>query len=125
MKRIIHHFARGALAAIALAFGGVALAGLITFTWTNPTTREDGTALTNLETIRVHCGTTSGGPYPTTQDFTPTQSGGANLTLPPGSYHCVATAIDADGLESAQTGEVSKVILPARPSPPVNFRLAP
>lgn len=125
MNRLTRNITRSIVAAVAALSSIVAIAGVITFTWTNPETREDGTPLTNLETIRIHCGTTSGGPYPTTQDFTPAQSGGANLTLPPGSYHCVATAIDADGLESVPTGEVSKVILPARPSPPADFRLAP
>jgi hypothetical protein len=84
--------------------------GSATLTWVDPTTRTDGTALTNLAAIRIYYGTTQGN-YPNmvpVTNLTLTTYVIPNLTS--GTYFFVATAVDANGLESAQTNSVSLTI---------------
>lgn len=106
------------IAALALAIG--ALLGIQpgetqqtvdTLTWTNPTTRTDGSALTNLVEIRIQWGA-QGGPYNDGQRVVAAPS--TSITVPrdatPGTRCYVAVAVDAGGLESAPSNEACKTI---------------
>ena len=80
----------------------------ISLHWTAPTTRTDGTALTNLTGYLVHYGT-SPGVYTNSVDVV----GGSTLAytilkMPAGTYHFAITAYDANGNESGYSAEVSQ-----------------
>lgn len=88
-------------------------------TWVAPTTRTDGSPLTNLAGYRIKYGTVLGA-YPTV-----VQVPGAAVTsfvvtgLVGGqTYHFVMTAYDVPGLESANTNPVSRTVLISPPNPP-------
>ncbi len=113
---------------LALAFLiPVAWAASVTFTWTNPTERTDGSVLNNLAGIQILCATTSGGPYTLKATLAPDQNAGAVVDqFATGTTHyCVARAVDADGLMSANTSEISKAIPNAPPNPPSGFSFRP
>lgn len=84
--------------------------GSATLSWAAPTQRADGSPLTNLAGYRIRYGTTPGS-YPNQL-----QIPNAGVTscvienLPAGTYHFVAIAYDASGLESAPSAAVSKTI---------------
>jgi ABC-type glycerol-3-phosphate transport system substrate-binding protein len=91
-----------------------------TITWTNPTTREDGTPLTNLASVTVQWGSTPGGPYNvgTVSVLTPATSvtvtrAGTGI----GTVCYVGMAVDAAGVSSAPSNESCKTVA-ARPSAP-------
>jgi len=84
--------------------------GSATLTWTAPTTRTDGSTLTNLAGFNIYYGTAVGNygtkvPVPGTGVLTYVVS-----NLPSGTYYFVATAYDANGIESAYTNPVSTTI---------------
>lgn len=113
------------LAAIALCLGASQVhAGDATLTWTTPTQRTDGSALTNLASYRIYYGTSAAS---LTQTASVTNPGLVTYTiqnLAPGTWYFAMTALDAGGLESARTNVVSKVILQAPPNPPGNLTVA-
>ena len=81
-----------------------------TLSWTPPTTNTDGTPVKGPLTFNIYQSTTSGG-----EGTTPAVKGligsSASVTtgLQPGTtYYWTATAVDANGVESAQTNEVCK-----------------
>lgn len=82
-------------------------------TRTNPTTRTDGSALTNLASIRIQWGTTLGGPYNDGQEVvsaTVAQPYEIQRSSTPGTRCYVAIAVDSNGLESAPSNEACKTI---------------
>ena len=84
--------------------------GAATLSWTAPTTRTDGSALTNLAGYHLYYGTTPGS-YPNV--ITVANPGLATYVvsnLPAGTYYFVATAFDANGVESAYSNTGSKTI---------------
>lgn len=84
--------------------------GSVTIAWDPPTTRADGTPLANLSGYRVYYGTAAGS-YP--NRLVVNSPGLTSLVvenLPPGTYWFVVTAVDADGLESAQSAATSRTI---------------
>jgi hypothetical protein len=84
--------------------------GTATLSWTIPTTRTDGTPLTNLAGFKIYYGTTPG-VYPTTivvANATISTYTVTNLTS--GTYYFVATAYDATGVESADTPPATTTI---------------
>ncbi len=94
------------LPALALA------ANTSTLTWPAVTTRTDGTALTNLQGYNVYRGTSASTltkfanvPAPTTTYVDSTPVTGS-------TYYYAVTAIDANGLESAQSNIGSKSFAP-------------
>jgi hypothetical protein len=113
--------------AIGLTLGGVLLmaasghAGVLTASWTAPTTNTDGSALINLAFYRVYY-STSDSPCPSISFF---QVGTSTSTPPPdqtvsfqltglttGSIYSVSvTAVDADGNESACSDAASAIAL--------------
>jgi hypothetical protein len=97
--------------------------------WDGAVSNTDGTCLTDLGGYKLYWSTTSGGPYdnvidvgepcndgPTIScgssgDMTPQPKCSYRLTdLPNGTVYIVMSTYTTGGLESAQTGEVSKVI---------------
>jgi hypothetical protein len=87
-----------------------ASSGSATLTWEPPTTRTDGTPLTNLAGYRIRYGTSSGS-YPNVITIA---NGGITSAvvenLPPATYYFVATAYDTTGAESSYSSTVSKTI---------------
>ena len=84
--------------------------GSATLSWTLPTTRTDGSALTNLAGFRIYYGN-SPGSYPTMISVgNPTLTTYVVTNLISGTYYFVATAVDSAGVESAYTNPVSTTI---------------
>ncbi len=84
--------------------------GTATVSWTVPTTRTDGTALTNLAGFRVYYGS-SPGVYPTVVNVTsPATTSYVVANLASGTYYFAATAYDSNGIESAYSAPGSKTI---------------
>jgi hypothetical protein len=84
--------------------------GSVTLQWQPPTTRTDGSPLTNLAGYRVYYGTTQGS-YPNRITVnSPGLSSFVVQNLPPGTYWFVITAVDSAGLESAQSNSASKQV---------------
>ena len=87
-------------------------------TWVNPTTRTDGSALTNLASTTISYGA-KGGPYTSSVSVSaPATTITAPRAAGPGTVCYVAVAVDALGLQSAPSAEVCKTIvaLPNAPS---------
>lgn len=87
-----------------------AATGSATLSWSPPTARTDGTALTNLAGYRIHYGTSSGS-YPnsiTIDNPGITTYVVENLTS--GTYYFAMSAFDSAGVESSRTNPVSKTI---------------
>lgn len=84
--------------------------GTATLTWTPPTTRTDGSPLTNLAGYKLRYGNSSGN-YPNAITIS-----NAGLTtymvqnLASGTYFFVLASYDATGIESANSNPVSKTI---------------
>ena len=84
--------------------------GTATLSWTPPSTRLDGSALTNLAGYRVYYGTSSGN-YSDTITIN-----NVGLTeyvidnLPSNTYYFVITAVDSSGAESPYSAEASKAL---------------
>ncbi|MFO0449102.1 MAG: putative Ig domain-containing protein [Pseudomonadota bacterium] len=98
-----------ALAPFAIGVQAASL-GAATITWQPPTTRTDGTPLTNLTGYRIYYGTTQGG-YP---NQVPVANPGLTSfvveNLPPGTYWFVVTALDGNGIESVVSSATSKLV---------------
>jgi hypothetical protein len=84
--------------------------GSATLSWQAPTTRTDGTPLTNLAGYRIRYGTAPG----TYNNVITIPNGGITSAvvsnLPPATYYFVASAYDTSGTESVNSGAVSKTI---------------
>jgi Putative Ig domain len=84
--------------------------GSASLSWQAPTTRTDGSPLTNLAGYRIRYGTSSGS-YPNVIDI---PNGGLASAvvegLPPATYFFVISAYDSTGAESVNTSPVSKTI---------------
>lgn len=84
--------------------------GSASLSWQPPTTRTDGTPLTNLAGYRVHYGTAQGS-YPNRVTIAnPGVTSTVIENLPPGTYWFVVTAYDANGLESGYSTAASKPV---------------
>jgi hypothetical protein len=84
--------------------------GTATLRWSPPTTRTDGTALTDLAGYRIHYGTSQGS-YP--NRITINNPGITTYVvenLAPATYYFVTTAFDATGGESDHSAVASKTI---------------
>jgi hypothetical protein len=77
--------------------------------WDAPTENVDGTTLTDLDGFVVYYGSTSRN-YTQTVDINDPDQTELQLDLTPGDWFFAVTAKDADGNESAFSGEVSKTI---------------
>ena len=112
----------GALALLLLA--GSAFAGQAVVTWTNPTTRTDGSALTaaQIGSTEVEYGTCSGTAFGTPTGAQSVTGAATTLTvtnLAAGTWCFRARTVDTGSNHSAWSAVVSKVVPVAPPSPPV------
>jgi hypothetical protein len=84
--------------------------GSATLSWQAPTTRTDGTPLTNLAGYRIRYGTAPG----SYNNVVTIPNGGITSAvvsnLPPATYYFVASAYDTTGAESNNSSAVSKTI---------------
>ena len=111
----------GAVALFLLA--GSAFAGEATVTWTNPTTRTDGSALTasQIGSTKIEWGTCQGSSFGTAAGSASAAGAATSLVVPnlsPGTYCFRAATIDTSGLQSAWSAVASKVVPVAPPNPP-------
>ncbi|MGQ0430459.1 MAG: putative Ig domain-containing protein [Gammaproteobacteria bacterium] len=84
--------------------------GSATLSWTAPTTRTDGSPLTNLAGYRLRYGNSQGN-YPNTINVTnPGLTSYVVNNLASGTWYFVLAAYDSGGLESSNTNPVSKTI---------------
>jgi hypothetical protein len=84
--------------------------GSVTLSWLPPTENVDGTALTNLAGYRLYWGQQSKYYSNSVVIMNPGISAYVVENLANGTYYFAATAINADGVESSLSAEVSKVI---------------
>jgi hypothetical protein len=117
----------GAVALFLLA--GSAFAGQAVVTWTNPTTRTDGSALTSAQigSTEVEYGTCSGTAFGTVTGTSATTGAGTSLTisnLAPGTYCFRARTHDTANNVSDWSSIASKVVPVAPPNPPVIVTVA-
>ena len=108
--RVSDGVATTALPAFSIAVQQSAM-GSATLSWQAPTTRTDGSPLTNLAGYRIRYGTSSGN-YP---NLVGIPNGGLTSAvienLPPSTYYFVISAYDTTGAESDNSSPVSKTIL--------------
>lgn len=108
--RVSDGIATTALPAFSIAVQQSAM-GSATLSWQAPTTRTDGSPLTNLAGYRIRYGTSSGN-YP---NLIGIPNGGLTSAvienLPPSTYYFVVSAYDTAGAESVNSSPVSKTIL--------------
>jgi len=84
--------------------------GSATLSWQPPTTRTDGSPLTNLAGYRIRFGTSLGS-YPNLIDIPNGSLTSAVVeNLAPATWYFVASAYDTTGAESSYSGAVSKTI---------------
>ena len=95
-----------------------------TFTWTNPTTRTDGSPLTNLVGTRLKCGPQSGGPYTLLVDVPAPGTSHEEPTANVEGKWCVGTAYDTNAFESAFSNEVTLAGTPPTPVPNLTVQLS-
>lgn len=95
---------------------GTAYAENKDFTWTNPTTRIDGSALdiADIASTRIYC---DGDTSPTLETLDNGEAINGDFGI--GDHSCFATTVDTDGQESDPSNTVNFTITPARPNPPV------
>ncbi|MBA1147430.1 hypothetical protein H0Z60_10215 [Ectothiorhodospiraceae bacterium WFHF3C12] len=121
--------ARGsAMSLVLLLVATPALA--VEITWDPPTTRDDGVAMdpaTEVDHYDLYCGLEQGGPYDAVAYQIPglTETGQhaverQDLLPEYGTYHCVMTATDTDGLESGHSQPVQMRWDPAPPNAPTS-----
>lgn len=112
------------LVALALfLLAGSAFAGQAVVTWTNPTARTDGSALTaaQIGSTEVEYGTCSGTAFGTATGTSAVTGAGTALTilnLAPGTYCFRARTHDTGNNLSAWSNIASKVVPLALPNPP-------
>jgi hypothetical protein len=93
--------------------------------WVNPSTRTDGSALTNLAKVRFQWGTSAAGPFTLGQVEVATTVAGANMTrditraVNVGTICYIGVAIDANGVTSDPSNVVCKTVV----APPSTFSL--
>lgn len=95
-----------------------AYAGTVTLTWTNPTTRTDGTAVTVAQ-VKVYRGATCSAQ--TVVATIPAATTYTDTNVPAGTYCYAVSAVDANGLESAKSVTATAVVPVAPPNPPTGL----
>lgn len=112
--------------------------GQAILTWVAPTTRTDGTALTNLAAYNIYYGTTATALILKLNKLAPATTH-TFTGLAPGPHFYTLTAVDSAGRESAQTAppvsktvpvqitpalSVAVAVTPAPPVPPASITIA-
>jgi hypothetical protein len=104
-----------------------ALAGGAVLTWTNATTNEDGSPLTDLVSTRVYYGVCEAGEVPATAPFAevgPTLESYSFDNLAAGDWCFRATHLNTSGIESVRSNLAVKTVL-AAPNPPQGLTVDP
>lgn len=101
--------ATASLAAFNVTVTAVAT-GSATLSWTPPTQNTDGSALTNLAGYRVYWGRSAGSYTASTTLNNPGLSSYVVDQLTSGTWYFVATAVNAQGVESSFSNPASKTI---------------
>lgn len=97
-------------------------AGTASLTWTAPTTRTDGSALSGAVTYKVYRGTSAAAvASATTPIGTATGTTYTDASAPSGTQFYAVATVDASGAESVKSNAVSVVIPVAPPSPPTGL----
>ena len=119
MKKVI-------LSLIFLTIASPAIAAT-NFVWTQPSTNQDGTPLTDLKGNKIYCGL-SKGQYTITKDVGLPAGVGKIATYPiisvltqQDKYYCAVTAYDFKGNESTKSNEVFDPFNLVGPSNPTEF----
>ena len=102
------------LVSLGILVGGGLYAETVSFTYTRAIERVDGTplVLSDIAETRLYCD----------GSLVNTESGadeGIDADLGIGMHTCYATHVDTDGQESDPSNSVVRVVIPARPNPPV------
>jgi hypothetical protein len=84
--------------------------GAATLNWTAPTTRSDGSSLTNLAGYRIRYGNALTDLRYLVEVANPAATSQVLDNLTAGTWYFTMTAYDVAGIESVQTNPVSKVI---------------
>jgi VCBS repeat-containing protein len=84
--------------------------GSATLNWTPPTTRADGSALSNLASYRVYYGTQSGSLSTRIDVSNPGVSSYVVTNLAPGTWFFAVTAVDSSGAESDRSNVASLTV---------------
>jgi hypothetical protein len=87
-----------------------AVTGSATLSWTPPTTRADGSALSNLASYRVYYGTQSGSLTTRIDVNNPGLSTYVVSNLAPGTWFFAVTAVDSSGAESDRSNVASMTV---------------
>ena len=82
----------------------------VTVNWTPPTENVDNTPLTNLAGYDIHYGTTSGKYTQTVSVANPGIATYVVQNLAPGTYYFAVAAVNASGMESPLSAEVSATV---------------
>lgn len=107
-----------ALFLLTALFVGIASAGTANLTWTNPTTRTDGSPVTVAQ-VKVYRGATCA--TQTVIATLPVVAAYTDTSAPAGSNCYAVTALDAGGLESAKSVTATLVVPVAPPSAPTGL----
>jgi hypothetical protein len=85
--------------------------GAATLTWTPPSTKTDGSALTDLASYRIYCGTSQNN-YSSCK-VVPSSAGSTAIVeqLTPATWYFVVTAVDSSGNESAYSNAAQKTVM--------------
>jgi hypothetical protein len=89
---------------VCLLVSAYANASTVTLTWT----QSDSPGIVYN---KVYCGYVSGGPYPWRRKTSDPATSLKVLNVNSGTYYCMVTAIDGQGIESVASNEV-KVVVP-------------
>lgn len=120
MRFLTPRHALGALLAMLLMLCvTMAWAGTATLTWTNPTTRTDGSAVTVAKN-RVYRAPTCTSVFTLLRETTSAATTYIDANVPAGTYCYAVSALDATGLESAYA-TVAHTVLAAPPNPPTGL----
>lgn len=85
--------------------------GSVTLSWQAPTTREDGSPLTNLAGYYIHYGRMSGQYDYEIKIANPGVTTYVVENLAPGVWYFVLSSYDSDGIESEYSNEISREVL--------------
>lgn len=103
----------GLVIALLASIGVLSYAALVGVSWQHPDTRIDGTPLPldEIAETRWYCDGELVATFPAPADT-------GQLELGIGSHDCYATTVDTLGQESDPSVTITRVVNPARPSPP-------
>jgi hypothetical protein len=100
-------------------------AGSATIAWNTPTTNTDGSALTNLASLRVYYGTSSSSLTQRTDISDITQRSATISSLSPGTWYFAMRSVNTSGVESSNSNVASKAVAGATAAKTVGITINP